>query len=97
MEEEKFRRNYVTLKWAKPSFIERTNGDCVFYDAQSAKCAIYPIRPLQCKLFPFWHSVMESREEWDKEARRCPGMNNGRFHSAKEIGDFLAQDPLGDL
>ena len=97
IDEAKFRRNYVTLKWGKPSFIERMNGDCVFYDERSAKCTIYPIRPLQCVLFPFWSSVMESREEWDKEALHCPGMNNGRLHSAKEIGNFLAQDPLGNL
>ena len=95
--EAEFRRDYVTLMWGKPSFVERRNGDCVFYDAERSRCAIYPIRPLQCALFPFWASVMESREEWDKEARRCPGMNDGRFHPAEEIRNALTRDPFGNL
>ena len=92
--EAEFIRDYVTLRWGAPSFVERRNGDCVFYDAAAAKCAIYPIRPLQCVLFPFWVSVMESREEWDKEARRCPGMDAGQVHAAEEIRSFLARDPF---
>jgi Fe-S-cluster containining protein len=97
LSETEFRRDYVTLKWGNPSFTERQNGDCVFYDAAEAKCSIYTIRPLQCELFPFWVSVMDSREEWDKEARRCPGMNSGRFYTADEIRACLAQDMFGDL
>jgi len=95
--ETEFRRDYVTLMWGRPSFVEKRNGDCVFYDAGSAECGIYPVRPLQCALFPFWTSVMDSKEEWDKEARRCPGMNDGRFHAAGEIRAFLSRDPFGDL
>ena len=97
MDEAEFRRDYVTFMWGRPSFVERRNGDCVFYDAGSAKCAIYPIRPLQCSLFPFWALVMESREEWDRQARRCPGMNGGELHAAEEIRNALARDPFGDL
>ena len=95
--EAEFRRDYVTSRWRRPSFVERQNGDCVFYDAKDAKCSIYHIRPSQCALFPFWVSVMESRNVWDEEARRCPGMNGGRFRSATEIREALAQDPFGVL
>ena len=95
--EAEFRRDYVTPEWGKPSFVERQNGDCVFYDANETKCSIYPIRPIQCALFPFWASVMESRKEWDKEARRCPGMNDGRLHTAEEIGNALAKNPFENL
>jgi len=95
--EAEFRRDYVTLRWRRPSFVERSNGDCVFYDAADSKCSIYPIRPLQCELFPFWASVMESKEEWDRQARRCPGMNDGRFYAAEEIQKLLTLDPFGDL
>ena len=95
--EAEFRRDYVTLRWGASSFIEKRNGDCVFYDAESAKCEIYPIRPLQCTLFPFWVSVMESEEEWDKQAKRCPGMNVGLLRTSEEIKAFLALDPFGSL
>jgi len=95
--EEKFRRDYVTFIWGRPSFAERQDGDCVFYNAKHAKCDIYPIRPLQCALFPFWNSVMESKERWGRHARSCPGMNDGRLHAAEEIEALLAQDPFGDL
>jgi Fe-S-cluster containining protein len=97
LDEAKFKRDCVTLAWGRPSFRERRNGDCVFYDALSAKCSIYHIRPLQCALFPFWPSVMESREVWDKEALRCPGMNSGQFHTAEEIKGALTLDPFGGL
>ena len=98
VDEPVWEREYVTLKWSsrKPSFTERRNGDCVFYDAKTAKCSIYHIRPLQCALFPFWVSVMKSAREWDKEALRCPGMNEGRRYSADEIRAFLTMDPFGD-
>jgi Fe-S-cluster containining protein len=94
LEKWEFRRLCVTLKWGRPSFVERPNGDCVFYDAEMARCKIYPLRPVQCVLFPFWLSVMESKTDWDREARRCPGMNDGRLYSAEEIGALLAQDPF---
>ncbi|MDR1979110.1 MAG: YkgJ family cysteine cluster protein [Synergistaceae bacterium] len=97
IDEAAFRRTYVTGKWGRPSFVERRNGDCVFYDPESAKCSIYPLRPAQCSLFPFWFSVMESREEWDRQARQCPGMNEGRLRTAGEIRKLLEQNPFRDL
>lgn len=94
LDEDAFRRAYVTYKWGNPSFIERRNGDCIFYDAASLKCSIYPLRPAQCWLFPFWLSVMESRTEWNRQAKHCPGMNEGRLYEPEEIRKFLAQDPF---
>jgi Fe-S-cluster containining protein len=95
---QEFRERCVTLKWGRPSFIERAGGgECVFYDAETARCKIYPLRPAQCVLFPFWHSVMDSKEDWTLEALRCPGMNEGRLHTAKEIHALLEQDPFDDL
>jgi Fe-S-cluster containining protein len=94
LEKREFRRRCVTLKWGQPSFVERPNGDCVFYDAEKARCKIYPLRPAQCSLFPFWLSVMDSKTDWDREALRCPGMNDGRLYSAEEICALLARDPF---
>ncbi|MDR1621665.1 MAG: YkgJ family cysteine cluster protein [Synergistaceae bacterium] len=97
IDEDAFRQVYVTRRWGRPSFVERRNGDCVFYEAASAKCSIYPLRPAQCSLFPFWPSVMESREEWNRQARQCPGMNEGRLYMAEEIRNLLEQSPFEDL
>jgi Fe-S-cluster containining protein len=94
---EKFVHDYVTGRWGHPSFLERPNGDCVFYKHDTARCTIYSLRPLQCSLFPFWPSVLESKAEWDEQACRCPGMNAGRLYSAEEIHVFLCQCPFGDL
>ena len=95
--EKEFHEKYVTLKWGAPSFVERRNGDCVFYDPQEAKCVIYPLRPDQCSLFPFWPSLMESKELWDEQAKRCPGMNGGRLYTAEEIREFLDRCPYENL
>jgi Fe-S-cluster containining protein len=95
--EEEFTKIFVTMKWGRPSLRERSNGDCVFYDAELARCKIYPLRPAQCALFPFWPSVMRSRESWDREAELCPGMNEGRLYTDKEIEALLALSPFEDL
>lgn len=94
---DEFDRVYVTRKWGRPSFKERRGGDCIFYLPEKSGCAVYPLRPAQCALFPFWPSVMESKSEWDFQARRCPGMNDGPLHTAEEIQALLDQSPFGDL
>jgi Fe-S-cluster containining protein len=102
LSEMRFRSNYVTMMWGWPSFVERQNGDCVFYDVNTSKCSIYPIRPAQCALFPFWPSVIESKEEWNAQAKHCPGMNEGHYHSAEVIRAavanlFFALPPFNEL
>ena len=48
-------------------------------------CAIYPVRPKQCATWPFWEENLE-RERWEGPVReRCPGIGQGRLHSAEEI------------
>jgi hypothetical protein len=37
---------------------------------------------------------MESREEWDRQAKQCPGMDDGRLYGTEEIREFLEQDPF---
>ena len=92
MDEGTFRRRFVTLRWGRPSFIERPNGDCIFYRAEEARCSIYGVRPSQCRLFPFWTEVMRSEESWASYAKSCPGMNDGRLYSASEIEALLRED-----
>ena len=40
-------------------------------------CAIHPAKPTQCRVFPFWPELLDSRREWKKTARYCPGMGKG--------------------
>jgi Fe-S-cluster containining protein len=40
-------------------------------------CSIHPVKPAQCRLFPFWPELVESRREWRKSARYCPGIDKG--------------------
>ncbi|MDD3917869.1 MAG: YkgJ family cysteine cluster protein [Synergistaceae bacterium] len=92
-----FRRRYVTSRWRAPSLKEKNNGDCVFYDAAADRCFIYRVRPLQCRLFPFWPALLESEEAWNQAAALCPGMNQGDFHTAREIRGLLGLNPFPDL
>jgi len=41
------------------------------------RCSIHPAKPTQCRIFPFWPELVESRREWAKTARYCPGLNQG--------------------
>ncbi len=83
------------------SLRETPNYDCVFWDKG---CSVYPVRPLQCRTYPFWAGNLGSRREWDEEARSCPGMNQGAWHSRSEIeraikareAEFLA-DPADNI
>ena len=40
-------------------------------------CSIHPAKPTQCRIFPFWPELVDSRREWKKTARYCPGMGKG--------------------
>jgi hypothetical protein len=40
-------------------------------------CSIHPAKPTQCRIFPFWPELVESRREWNKTARWCPGIGKG--------------------
>ena len=65
------------------SLKEKENYDCIFLTREG--CSIYQSRPLQCRTYPFWPSVMESWESWEKEGRSCPGIGKGPVISRGEI------------
>ncbi|MDR0597548.1 MAG: YkgJ family cysteine cluster protein [Treponema sp.] len=68
------------------SLKEKPNYDCIFW---SKGCALYEARPLQCRAYPFWPSMLASREAW--EAASCPGMGTGTLYSREEIEALLAR------
>lgn len=74
------------------SLKEKENYDCIFLSKEG--CKVYPARPMQCSTYPFWPSVMESKETWDEEAKSCPGINKGRKISLKVIEQVLKGNSL---
>jgi Fe-S-cluster containining protein len=68
------------------SLREKANYDCIFW---SNGCAVYEARPLQCRAYPFWPSMLASRDVW--EASRCAGMGTGALYSREEIEVALAR------
>ncbi len=70
------------------SLIEKKNYDCIFWEDG---CRIYSARPLQCSAYPFWFSLLDSKDNWNQEKEYCPGVGNGSFHSGEEIAGILAQ------
>ena len=70
------------------SLKEKSNFDCFFWE--NGGCSVYEDRPLQCRTFPFWDSVVESKDSWKAVAADCPGMNAGPVVLAEEIARLLA-------
>jgi Fe-S-cluster containining protein len=82
---DEFRAAYTRkLRGGEVSLRERRNRDCIFYDRDRG-CSVHEDRPRQCRAWPFWGSVVHSRERWQDEARSCPGMDQGPRHGADEI------------
>jgi Fe-S-cluster containining protein len=69
------------------SLREKAGYDCIFW---KGGCTIYAARPLQCRSFPFWRSVLSSKEAWDITKTGCPGMDTGWLHDRYEIEAVLA-------
>jgi len=71
----------------------KSNWACVFLLPDEG-CAIYEARPKQCRTYPFWRALLHSSENWAEEAKSCPGMNCGPWHSAEEILAISSDDGL---
>ena len=46
---------------------------------QDGGCSIHPVKPTQCRIFPFWPELVESKREWKRTARYCPGIGKGQL------------------
>ena len=99
MENNSFVRTYCrwVINWQGKealSLKEKSNKDCIFWDHG---CTVYNVRPLQCISFPFWESILSSAKNWELAASGCPGMNTGKLHSEKAIGEYiktLVREPI---
>ena len=68
------------------SLREKSNYDCIFWDNH---CTVYHARPLQCSTFPFWDSVICSKEAWENTGKDCPGINTGKLHEKESIDTYI--------
>jgi len=77
------------------SLKEKSNVDCILWEGGG--CSVYEARPLQCRSYPFWSSCVSSEEDWQYQARQCPGIGAGPVHPREEIERWLAmrtQEPF---
>ena len=70
-----FERKYVYRTRRRMRLRVPALAHCHFLTGEG--CSIHPARPTQCRIFPFWPELVESRREWLKTARYCPGMGKG--------------------
>jgi len=69
------------------SLKEKSNNDCILWDSG---CTVYQSRPIQCVTFPFWESIIASKQCWEIASSGCPGINSGELHTKEEIDKICA-------
>ncbi len=70
-----FERKYVYRTRNRRRLKVPRDSHCHFLE--DGGCSIHPAKPTQCRAFPFWPELLESRREWRKTARYCPGVGKG--------------------
>ncbi|MFV1998396.1 MAG: YkgJ family cysteine cluster protein [Acidiferrobacterales bacterium] len=86
----RFLRTYTELlPWGDRGIRLDENGTCPFL--VDAQCSIYRQRPAQCRSYPFWPEVVERYKDWQSEARRCEGINQGEIIPLEQIELRLKQ------
>ena len=84
-----FRRRYLRrLEEGDLVLAAEQDGRCVFLES-GGRCRVYASRPLQCRTYPFWPEVMRNETAWQKEARRCAGINRGSRVAPEKIRKML--------
>ena len=64
------------------------DGRCVFLNDRG-ECNIYPVRPVQCRTYPFWSEIVTRQQDWQRESRRCEGINRGKRVPVTRIVELL--------
>jgi Fe-S-cluster containining protein len=71
-----FRRHYLKCLDDARLVAADNAGSCIFL-AADGRCGIYAVRPMQCRTYPFWPELVSHESDWQREARRCEGINRG--------------------
>lgn len=91
----------ISVAWFRRRYLERLDehhfgirlgrdGRCPFLGTDN-RCRIYPVRPRQCRTYPWWPELITTRQGWQREARRCEGMNRGAVVPLATIERALAR------
>jgi Fe-S-cluster containining protein len=83
----------MTAKAFEKKYVYRTSRQMRLRVPQEATCpfleeggcSIHPAKPTQCRIFPFWPELLESRREWKKAARYCPGIGKGPLIQIEKV------------
>jgi len=94
MDAREFYLRYVVDCGDRKTLGERANYDCVMLE--DGHCSVYTVRPSQCRTFPFWADNIESRRDWRRTARQCPGCDQGRLYTLGEIQQIAARSGQTD-
>ena len=87
-ESEKIREHLqLSRSWFRRRYLRRLDDVDAYLSLQRTKsvsllnsdgsCRVYPVRPLQCRAYPFWPELVNSATAWQRESRRCEGINRG--------------------
>lgn len=92
LNESEFRERYArVIRMGIVSLKEKPDYDCIFHDKKRG-CTVYEDRPKQCRAWPFWRANVRSPENWNEEAKECPGMNHGPLHDREWIERTVNDD-----
>lgn len=86
-----FKGIYTRKMKGYTSLREKPNFDCTFWE-KTKGCTVYEYRPRQCRTWPFWGANVDTQQHWETEAKACPGMNKGTWHSAEIITLTILDD-----
>ncbi len=75
MTQRAFEKRYVYRTRNRTRLRVPSDSSCSFLKEDG--CSIHPAKPTQCRIFPFWPELVESRREWRKTAKYCPGIDRG--------------------
>ncbi len=81
------REKYLVRDGRRWLIAENEHHHCIFL--QGDQCGIYPVRPRQCQTFPFWPENVQNRKSWEALKAFCPGIDQGRLYTAREIQEIV--------
>lgn len=81
---DEFIERYTRVTKLRRTLIEKPNNDCIFFESDRG-CTIYEDRPKQCRTWPFWESNLETKADWERTERLCPGSGEGELIPVEEI------------